>query len=246
MVTKITLGQENVTLKPDDTMQLVATVYPANAANKKVLWSSSNDDVALVTDDGFVLAIAEGEADITAKAADGSGIKAVCHVKVEKEQTPVIHVVEIKFEESPVTIGMGETKTLKVIINPDNASNKQLAWTSAKPSVVEVDQEGNIFGVNEGKSIVSAKTTDGSDLTINCVVTVTKASGIGYVTIDDVKMVVNKRHLSVEGLADGDVIKVVNVNGFTVYEGTEHEVELNVSGIYIVKMKGKTLKISIK
>ncbi len=244
--TAITLSQESVTLKPDDTVQLEATVYPTNATNKEVRWSSSNDEVAMVTDEGFVLAIAEGEADITAEAADGSGIKAVCHVKVEKEQAPVVPIVGIKFEESPVTIGMGETKTLKVVFTPENASNKQLAWTSAKPSVVKVDQEGNILGVSEGKSIVSAKTTDGSNLTINCVVTVTRISGVGDVATDDVKFVVNKRRLTVEGLADGDVVKVVNALGFTVYEGTAHEVDLRAAGVYIVKAKGKTAKILVR
>ncbi len=245
-VTSITISQENVVLKPDDTMQLEATVYPTNAANKKVLWSSTNDDVAMVTDEGFVLAVTEGEADIIAEAADGSGIKAVCHVKVEKEQAPVVPIVEIKFEESPVTIALGENRQLKVIFNPVNASNKKLAWTSAKPSVVEVDQEGNILGVSEGKSIISAKTTDGSNLTINCVVTVTRATGIGNISMGDVKLAIKNRHLKVEGLADNEIIKVVNAIGFTVYEGTEHEVDLHAAGIYIVKVKGKTLKVSVK
>ena len=242
-VTSITISHEDVTLKPDDTVQLETTVYPTNAYNKKVLWSSSDEAVATVTDEGLVQAIAEGETDITAEAADGSGIKAVCHVKVEKEQTPI---VKIQFEESPVTIGIGETKTMKVVFNPENATNKQLTWTSAKPSVVTVDQDGNIMGVSEGKSIVSAKTTDGSNLTINCIVTVTKTTGIGQTTVGDVKLVVDKRHLSVEGLADGDAIKVVNVLGFTVYEGTEHEVDLNAAGIYIVKAKGKKTKVAVK
>ena len=59
-------------------------------------------------------------------------------------------------------------------------------------------------------------------------------------------IVVNKRHLKVEGLADNDPIKVVNAIGYTVYEGTAHEVDLNAAGIYIVKVKGKTLKFSVK
>ena len=85
-VTSVVLNQTEVTMKPDDTIQLTATVYPANAANKKLIWTSSNDDVAMVTDEGFVLAMAEGEADITATSAENSSIKAVCHIKVENEK----------------------------------------------------------------------------------------------------------------------------------------------------------------
>ena len=245
-VTSITISQTEATLKPNDTMQLEATVYPTDAADKKILWTSSNEDVVIVTDEGFVLAVAEGEADVTVASAENSEIKAVCHIKVEKEKEPEVPIVQIKFEESPVTIALGETKKLNVIFNPVNATNKELDWVSAQTSVVEVDKEGNILGVSEGKAIVSAKTKDGSNLTINCVVTVIPFTGISNITMGEVKLIVNNRHLKVEGLADHEVIQVVNSIGFTVYRGTDHEVDLNASGIYIVKMRGKTVKFNVK
>ena len=245
-VSSITISQTEITLKPDDTLQLEATVYPTEAANKSVIWKSSNEDVAIVTDEGFVLAVAEGEADVTVASTENSEIKAVCHIKVEKEKEPEVPIVQIKFEESPVTITLGETKKLNVIFNPVNATNKELDWVSAKTSVVEVDKEGNILGVSEGKVIVSAKTKDGSNLTINCVVTVIPSTGISNITMGEVKLIVNNRHLKVEGLADHEVIQVVNSIGFTVYRGTDHEVDLNASGIYIVKMRGKTIKFNVK
>ena len=245
-VTSVVLNQTELTMKPDDTIQLTATVYPANAANKKLIWTSSNDDVAMVTDEGFVLAMAEGEADITATSAENSSIKAVCHIKVENEKEPVVTIVGIKFEESPVTISMGDTKKLNVIFNPVDATNKQLEWKSTKTSVVDVDQEGNIIGVSEGKAIITAKTTDGSNLTINCVVTVVPATGINDITIGNVKLIVENRRLKVEGIAENDIIQVVDYAGSTVYRGTDHEVYLNTSGVYIVKVKGKTMKILVK
>lgn len=245
-VTSVVLNQTELTMKPDDTIQLTATIYPANAANKKLVWTSSNDDVAMVTDEGFVLAMAEGEADITATSAENSSIKAVCHIKVENEKEPVVTIVGIKFEESPVTISMGDTKKLNVIFNPVDATNKQLEWKSTKTSVVDVDQEGNIMGVSEGKAIITAKTTDGSNLTINCVVTVVPATGINDITIGNVKLIVENRRLKVEGLAENDIIQVVDYAGSTIYRGTDHEVYLNTSGVYIVKVKGKTMKIHVK
>ena len=245
-VTSVVLNQTELTMKPDDTIQLTATVYPTNATNKKLIWTSSNGDVAMVTDDGFVLAMAEGEADITATSAENSSIKAVCHIKVENEKEPVVTIVGIKFEESPVTISMGETKKLNVIFNPVDATNKQLEWKSTKTSVVDVDQEGNIIGVSEGKAIITAKTTDGSNLTINCVVTVVPATGINDITIGNVKLIVENRRLKIEGLAENDIIQVVDYAGSTIYRGTDHEVYLNTSGVYIVKVKGKTMKIHVK
>lgn len=245
-VTSITISQTEATLKPNDTMQLEATVYPTDAANKKILWTSSNENVAIVTDEGFVLAITEGEADIIAEASDGTGIKAKCHLTVENEKKPVVPIVEIKFEESPVTIVLGESKKLNVLFNPVNASNKTLQWKSVNSDVASVDKDGNVLGVSAGKSIIQAKTTDGSNLTINCVVTVIPSTGIGNISMGDVKLIVNKRHLKVEGLSVNDVIQVVNTIGYTVYRGTEHEVDLDAAGIYIIKVKGKTLKFSVK
>lgn len=69
---------------------------------------------------------------------------------------------------------------------------------------------------------------------------------VSNITMGEVKLIVNNRHLKVEGLADHDVIQVVNSIGFTVYRGTDHEVDLNASGIYIVKMRGKTVKFNVK
>ena len=245
-VTSVVLNQTELTMKPDDTIQLTATVYPTNAANNKVVWTSSNEDVAMVTDDGFVLAMAEGEADITAASAENSSIKAVCHIKVENEKEPVVTIVDIKFEESPVTIHTGENKKLNVLFNPIDATNKQLEWKTTRASVVDVDQDGNIVGMGVGKAIITAKTTDGSNLSINCVVTVVPPTDISYITIGNVKLMVDNRRLKVEGLADKDIIQVVDYGGTTIYCGTDREVYLNTAGVYIVKVKGKTLKIFVK
>lgn len=62
----------------------------------------------------------------------------------------------------------------------------------------------------------------------------------------DVKLIVEKRHLKVVGLAENDIIKIVDYAGVPVYIGTDHEVDLNSAGVYIVRIKGMTLKLHIK
>ena len=64
------------------TASLTATVNPGNAENKSITWSSSDSSVATVNANGTVTAIANGTADITATAADGSGVSAKCSVTV--------------------------------------------------------------------------------------------------------------------------------------------------------------------
>ena len=70
-------------LAVDDTLQLVATVYPTNATNKEVTYSSSAEGVATVDSDGLVTAVAEGTATITVTTTDG-GKTDTCSITVEE------------------------------------------------------------------------------------------------------------------------------------------------------------------
>ena len=81
MVTSIVLSQTLAVLELDEFVRLTATVLPENAANKNVVWSSSNEDVATVRN-GRVDAYGYGTAIITCEAADGSGVTATCKVNV--------------------------------------------------------------------------------------------------------------------------------------------------------------------
>ena len=82
-VSSITLSQTSLTLtSKGQTASLTATVTPDNAANKNITWSSSDSSIATVNASGTVTAIANGTADITATAADGSGVSAKCSVTV--------------------------------------------------------------------------------------------------------------------------------------------------------------------
>lgn len=87
LVTGITLSETSITLHPDETKRLTATVEPSDADNPAVTWASSNDGVAEVSQSGRVTANANGTCVITCSATDGSGMKAECQVKVKKQDT---------------------------------------------------------------------------------------------------------------------------------------------------------------
>lgn len=326
-VTNIFLNNSTATLSPGSTQQLTATVIPSNASNKNVTWSSSNSSVATVSSNGKVTAMAIGEADITATAADGSGVKAVCHVTVKEK---VVSVQKIAFVEAPSTINIGKSLKLNVAFTPTNATNKTLSWTSGDTSVLTVDNEGNVKGIGKGTTTVVATTTDGSDLSIRCYITVKRpvtsialskstatmspgrtlqlsaivnpydasnknvtwsssnesvatvssagkvtavaageaditataadgtgiravcfvtvqnTNGIGQTTADDAKLTLNGHRLTVSGLADNEIVYIANTQGCTVYRGTERKFDLPDSGVYIVKFRGKSVKICVK
>ena len=81
-VTEIVLNETSIQLLPNETKSLTATVLPADADIPTVTWESSNLDVAQVSSEGLVTAKAVGNCTITCSATDGSGVTAVCQVKV--------------------------------------------------------------------------------------------------------------------------------------------------------------------
>ena len=88
-VTGISLDQTNATIKAGETLSLMATIKPENAANKGVSWTSSDESVAVVDANGNVTGKKEGTATITAKTADG-GKTASCKITVKGTAASVI------------------------------------------------------------------------------------------------------------------------------------------------------------
>ena len=84
-VTGISINEQSVSLKQGEIFQLTATVQPDNATNKKVIWSSSNEAVASVNQDGLVTANSAGEVNITVTTEDG-GFSTTSIVTVTKKQ----------------------------------------------------------------------------------------------------------------------------------------------------------------
>ena len=82
MVASIALSSESLEIRKNRQVQLSATVAPANATDTRFVWSSTNEAVATVSEEGIVSAIAPGDAVIKAASQDGSKVEASCQVKV--------------------------------------------------------------------------------------------------------------------------------------------------------------------
>ena len=80
-VESVEINRKNIALGEGDSKTLKATILPENAADKKVTWTSSNNEAVTVDSTGKITGVAAGEADITVKTNDG-GKTDVCHVFV--------------------------------------------------------------------------------------------------------------------------------------------------------------------
>ena len=165
-VTGVTLDQSALPISVGGSAELKANVTPENATNKTVTWSSDNTAVATVDASGKVTAVAPGTATITVTTADG-GKTANCTVTVTQP------VNDVTLDKTTMDLFVGNGGTLTAKIQPDNASNKTVDWTTSNAGVATVDANGKVTAVGAGKATITATAADGSEKKAACEVTVT-------------------------------------------------------------------------
>ena len=166
--TSITLNASSQNLITGESFTLTATVEPAKTTDT-VVWSSSNEAVATVSD-GTVTAAKAGTTEITATAGN---VKATCTVTVSD---PVYKVTDIKLTAAlSRRIAAGKKVKLKASIAPSNATDKSVTWTSSNKKVATVNAKGLVkFKKNAGgkKVTITATAKDGSKkfakITLTC------------------------------------------------------------------------------
>ncbi|MDO4547324.1 MAG: CapA family protein [Clostridia bacterium] len=186
VVTRVKLNATKATIvnhyNVTDTYKLIATVTPANANDTSLNWSSSNESVAVVSQDGLVTAVGEGTAVITAAANDRGGVvKANCTVKVKATRVSAFSLgasiiyMDHSTDENTATIGHSLT--------PSNATFQSVKWTSSNESVARVDEDtGLITALSQGKATITA-TVDAGRKKATCEVVVRDKSAMNTVTI---------------------------------------------------------------
>lgn len=165
----ITLSQESMEIAQNDTATLNVSVSPANATNKTIAWASSNENIAMVAD-GVVKGVSLGTVSISATVMGKNGaITKTCIVTVNAAAIPVESILITTPE--PFAIVVGEiSSALKVTITPDNATNKNVIWSSSNESVATVDQNGNVKGVSAGNVTITATSHNAKSHSVNVTV----------------------------------------------------------------------------
>ena len=166
-VAGVSLNQTSVKLVEGDQVTLIATVTPSDAANKNVSWTSSDNSIATV-DNGKVTAVKVGTATITVITEDGNKT-ASCTVTVTARTYPVESVT---LDKDAVELTEGADITLTATVNPSNATNKNISWTSSDNAIATVEN-GKVTAVKAGTATITVKTEDGNK-TATCAVTVNK------------------------------------------------------------------------
>ena len=169
----VTLNQTAFSLAVNRTQSLRATVLPSSANDKKVTWSTSDATVATVTANGQVKGIAPGTAVITCASAAAGEVSATATVTVYAPVTKLSFLsrsYDVKINES---ISLGGSYT----VEPANATDPTVTFSSNKPSVATVDPDGTVHAVSKGTATITITANDGSKkkatTTVNVIVPVT-------------------------------------------------------------------------
>lgn len=156
---KVVVPIESVSLSGDDSIlkgeskRLTATINPEDTTDDKTItWSSDNEDVLFVDQNGQMRGIKEGTANVKAVVAG-------------KETTKQITVNEIHIDSITIDgdqefeMVKNQTKNLSAKINPDNTTDddKNITWTSNKDDVAKVDNNGKVTALKEGEATITAK-----------------------------------------------------------------------------------------
>lgn len=159
-VTNITLNKDKITLNVDATFTLTATVTPNDATDKTVTWTSEDPSVAKV-ENGVVMGLSAGKTYVKATAGE---------VTKSCEVTVVVPVESVSLNKTTLALDKGAYETLQATINPSNATDQTLTWSTSKSSVATVDNNGKVTAVNGGEATITVTTSNGKKA--ECKVTV--------------------------------------------------------------------------
>ncbi|MBL1224129.1 Ig-like domain-containing protein [Enterococcus sp. BWR-S5] len=156
-VNAIELTPKQLTLYKGETKEVKAEVRPADATNQKIDWKSSNPAVAEVDGNGAVTAKSTGQATITATTEDGQ-LSDTATVTVENN----VPITSVKITNKQVDYAayLNKTQKLTVDIQPANAAPKTVVFESEDPSIVEINQKGELVGKAFGETTIKVYAKD--------------------------------------------------------------------------------------
>ena len=166
MVNSLTLSDTQLNLAPDDMYTLTANVLPTNADNKTLEWIIPDNNVIVtqvVNNTRLNIgAIGTGSVTITVRTTDGSNLSSTCTVNVQVSATSVA----LNMTSAEMTVGGVLQLTATVL--PTNATNRTVTWKSSNTSIATVNSSGLVTAKSPGSAIITATTTDGTNLSATC------------------------------------------------------------------------------
>lgn len=167
-VESMKLSENQKTLWKGDTAQLKVSIMPTTAFYRTADWSSSDNSVVTVDQNGTLKAMGAGTSVITAKAKDNSGLTTSCTVTVRQ---PVERIVNMSTDGTVVCM-LNQTIQLQLQLYPENTDLGSVYLQSQNPAIATVDSTGQIYGCGVGSTTIQVFSAYNKQLLLSCDVTV--------------------------------------------------------------------------
>ena len=160
-IEKIDLSIDNTTLQKGERKQLQVTISPEEASDHKVIYSSSNANVATIDDKGVIHALTSGTTTITVKAQENS-------VQNSIEINVFSPVTGISIDQTEIYMPVGDNFKINAYIEPEDANNPNIIYKSDNEDIASINESGIITAVTEGETIISAISEENESIKSTC------------------------------------------------------------------------------
>lgn len=230
-VSNIILSESDRVMTLGDTFTLTAAVYPDEAKDKSVKWSSSDNKIATVYG-GKVTATGVGECDIICSSADGGNVSASCHISVNEAPR---YWLSMKVPNGAYAIDVTDLDEVIIKISPDDG------WILHSVAV-----NGELTEIMPTNILTLEKL--GADVTVNAVFEQNSTSIDSVESAcggDAVKVTVSNHTVNVHGLDAQMTVYVYTLDGKLILSSKESSFELHGDGIYILKIGSRSFKLAV-
>lgn len=245
-VSGITLNGAQTIITDNGTLQLSATVAPATATNKNVIWSiASGGAYATISQTGLVTAVANGTSVARVTANDGTNIFGELTITITNQVIPVTGITVSGTQTIETDNG---TSQLTATIAPANATNKTVTWSIISGGAyATISQTGLVMAVANGTAVARATANVGSEVFGEYVITVSGLVNLDAEIVQKIKIISNKYKITIEAPEAylSARISLINLNGIAIEtkilesNNCEFDISMLPSGIYFIIIKNQ-------
>lgn len=187
-IEKIELTMDNTTLQKGERKQIQVTILPQEASNHKVLYTSSNPEIATVDEQGNIQALHSGSTTITAKAEENN-VQSQMNINVYSR------VTGIALDQQEIYMQVGDTFQINGNIEPDDANEKTIDYDSKNPEIATIQENGIIIAKQIGETTMIASSKENPSIQAECRVIVVRQMDDSEIHIDS-SLTVNSLEIS--------------------------------------------------
>lgn len=155
-ITDIKLDYQDFTILPNKELQLIPKITSSSSDNEKLYWDSSDSSVVEVDSNGLIKTKKEGETLITVSTLNG--LNDQIKVTVSADAVPIN---ALQFKTDIILLYKDYKRSLEIIVTPNNYSNRNMIWESSDSSIVEVNADGVVTGLEVGEAYITVTSLDG-------------------------------------------------------------------------------------